>query len=185
MIFAEVDITAGAVLIATIGAASAIISPVLVATLTSRASRRRQQEDWDRQDQVAVAARSEAEAQRVSQDRLAEQANEAARLLADSDRRHAEDARRLETKIDQVHALVNSKLTESMEAQVHALAQLVDLMTNDIIRLGTDADPKAVGRRDVAKHELARLQSALVDRAAVTNRANENAASAMLPPPQP
>jgi hypothetical protein len=163
---------------------SAVTSPVLVAALTGREARRRQQSDWERQDLVAVRARDDAEEQRVRQNLAATQAAEATRLLVEAERRRAVDTRRLEAKVDQVHILVNSKLTESMEAQAVALTRLTDLMTVDIARLGDDADPGAVDRRDAAVAELHQLRENLVDREAATEAAGKPVVG-MLAGPEP
>jgi hypothetical protein len=161
------ELTDGTVLIAVVAAAS----PLTMAWVTARLARNRQREDWARQDLVAERAASAAAHLRQTQDRLTEQADNAAKLLRQSDRRAQSDLARVERKVDQVHGLVNSKLTTSMEAQATVLEQLVHLMTEDIDRLGENADPLAIQRRDIALGELTRLREVLNDREVATEAA--------------
>lgn len=75
----------------------ASVGPVLVVVLTGRQRRQETLETWARQDQVAETARVEAEAQRMSQ-----------QLIAD-------EAHRTSVRLDIVHTLVNNTLTVEKE----------------------------------------------------------------------
>lgn len=113
----------------------------------------RQEVTERRAGDVAQAAADAAELLRVTNLQIAEEAH-----------RRQQDTVRLEGKLDKVHHLVNGKLTESLRAQALVLIQMIDLMTTDIVRLGTEADPAAVERRDVALNELKRLHRLIEDR---------------------
>jgi hypothetical protein len=127
-------------------------------------NRRIKEEDWQRQDEVArradVAREALAEASRQllqRQDAAAEEARQVAAKLAETSKLAAVEAKQVSTKLDestkrvetqariqaakldQIHSLVNSNLTASMQSQLDALKLL-------LVSLETNRDLKAAHR---------------------------------------
>jgi len=155
--------------IAAIGALVAMAttaSPIILSVITANQRRKEKVEDYSRQDAVAA------------------QAAEAARLLLDANervaRQSAASASETQSQLKQIHTLVNSNLTQEMEARLVALdAQLV--LTQEVMRLNSVA---GVVTPEAAKDALANLQRtadglrlSLAERAAVTEAAAEVRAS--------
>lgn len=108
--------SSAAVIVAAIGALSAILSPLLLAHLLNAQRRKEKQEDWRRQDEVAAKV-----------DAAAGQAATAAELLVESNKVS-------NMKLDGIHDLVNSKMTAALDAQLVALESNVVLMRREIAR---------------------------------------------------
>ena len=131
------EVTDGAVIIASISA----IGSLAVIVTNFLVSRSQQRATWRREDMVAKTLKIVSAQQR-------------------------EDSMQLQNTINEVHTLVNGKLTESLQNQARFLTHLVALRSADISRLGTDADPGAVVRRDEDIEDLNRLNRVLADREA-------------------
>jgi hypothetical protein len=149
--------------IAAIGAIVALAttaSPIILSVITANQRRKEKVEDYARQDGVAAQAREAARLLLAANERVARQS--------------ATSASETQSQLKQIHTLVNSNLTQEMEARLVALdAQLV--LTQEVIRLNAAA---GVEPTEAAKTALANLQRtadglrlSLAERAAVTEAA--------------
>jgi hypothetical protein len=110
-----------AVWVALIVAAAAMVGPLLLARQQNR-----------RQDVIAAQAAQAAELLKADNERVAAQAAEAAKLLLAANERVAEQSaaadRATQAKLQQIHLLVNSNLTEAQERELAAMkAMLVSM----------------------------------------------------------
>src|ERR1051325_1279615 len=97
----EVTQSANVLILASIAAASGMLSPMLLALLTSRQQRLKEQRDYARQDLVAA--------------RVAALAVQTEKVASET-----------QGQLRQIHTLVNSNLTQEMQARLVALdAQIV------------------------------------------------------------
>jgi len=148
--------------LALIVAIPAMLSPLLLAWLTNRSRRLEKQEDYARQDLVAEKAAA-----------VAKKAEEAARLLAISTKT-AEAASniligkvdKVATVTDQVHILVNSKLTATTQKLRDRTAQTLNALRRET---GNEAEIR------VLEQDLKDLDAELSDRAAQQQKINEQA----------
>lgn len=149
--------------IAAIGAIVALAttaSPIILSVITANQRRKEKIEDYSRQDAVAA------------------QAAEAARLLLDANERVARQTATASTEtqgqLRQIHTLVNSNLTQEMQARLVALdAQIV--LTQEVMRLNTAGGiaPTEAARTALEnlEHTAEGLRRSLTERAAVTEAA--------------
>lgn len=101
--------------IAIIAGGSGILSAVVMAFVTYVIAYRQKKADWAREDEVA---------RRVEVART--KAEEAARLLLESNQRVANSAKETNGKLNVIHALVNSNMTATLQTLLDSLnAQLV------------------------------------------------------------
>ena len=98
------------IMIALIVAVPATLSPILLAILTNYNRHKERAED------------------RADREKVALQAAEAARLLAQSQIEVAKTARETNDKLDVIHVAVNSNMTASMEGELKALRDLLNLL---------------------------------------------------------
>lgn len=185
-----------AVWVALIVLAGTIASPALLSYLNGRQLQRAKTEDYARQDAVADRLTKR-------QDAVAAQAREAARLLQErqdqAERKAAEVANRLlaanervaaqtaeatkatQGQLQQIHTLVNSKLTEAMQGQHEALVRVVTTMREvAALKHGAgltplDADATAI---DTAQRKVDELGADLLARQQQTRVADAQAAEA-------
>jgi len=156
-----------------------VVSPTLLALLTgrqrmkeeeSKAEQRRldKKEDYDRQDQLA-------ERQTKALGVVADQASKAAELLLASNATVAATAERQGAQLTQIHTLVNSKMTESMQNELDSERRGLVLLEK-IVRLaeasGDPPGPADIGAIQSAKERIAELEARLADRLKQTDAAN-------------
>ncbi len=154
-----------AAVIAAIGAVVALastLSPIIQSVISSRQRRKEKAEDYARQDAVAA------------------QAAQAARLLLESNervsRQAAEIAEAAQGKMEQIHTLVNSKLTEEMERGLIALeAQVVLLERVMQLNIAAGKETQEADHITLAnlKRTVADLRHSLMERAVVTDGATK------------
>lgn len=123
-----------------------VLAPVVLMWLTSRERRREKLEDYARQDKVAA------------------QAAEAAQLLLQQNGKVAAAAVTTNTKLDEIHAAVNSNLTRAVQGELEAKEQALILMV-EIMELkaatGTIATKDVLEMIKVAQERIAELKQAL------------------------
>lgn len=112
-------IEAETIVVAAIVALPATVTPILLASLTARNRRREKELDWARQDDVATRIKTTAEALVISNRTVASAAKDTAEKLGG--------------KLDQIHTLVNSKMTEEMQSRLlsmrRELAGLLEIVS--------------------------------------------------------
>jgi hypothetical protein len=124
--------------LALIGLATVIltgtVSPILVGWFAARRDRRNKKEDYARQDAVANQAAEAARLLADRQDAAAQKAAEAARLLLAANERVAKTASVTNETLDRVeelsvktHGLVNSEKTRGLETQEALLLEVIEL----------------------------------------------------------
>ncbi len=183
-----------AILIAAIVATGSVCSPILLSLLNGRQRRQERLEDYARQDAVAAKAaeaaallKAEQAATTAKVDAAAVQAQEAARLLkieqittaakadtaidlmAESNRAAAERTKIQNAKLDQIHSLVNSNLTEALESELDAHKTLLAVLL--VLAAKEDGNAEALVRIDATRAKIAELQAKLSDRLNVTKQA--------------
>jgi hypothetical protein len=97
-----------------VGLATACVmaaSAVATTKITGNQATKRQKADWDRQDEVAKRADERAD---ILADRLLESNKQSARLAAKA-------SGELITRVDEIHTLVNDRLTKALNGQLLAL----------------------------------------------------------------
>jgi len=152
---------------------ASLISPFVMGLLANRTAQSDRRMEWARQDQVAanvaIAAR---------------QAEEAARLLKESNKVVAETTRITNGKLDQlesgqqqIHTLVNSTLTGAIESQATALEGQLTLMeqVNELNKAaGHRPTAEAMAALDSVKKKVTELRLTLKERAEQTRRAEQD-----------
>jgi hypothetical protein len=182
------DVNGWAVLIVAItGPLAAVVGPLLLARRLDRQQRRSKVEDYARQDaviakadavaeQAAEAARLLLERQDAGAARQAEvaaQAAVAAELLLDANQKAAETAAATNSKLDVIHVLVNSKMTAAMRAELDATTAQLALMRR-LHKL--EPSPEAQAAIVATQRRVAELQTALTERLAQSEVANQQSA---------
>ncbi len=146
--------------IAAIGAIVALAttaSPVILSVITARQRQREKAEDYKRQDDVAAKAEEAAALLLAANERVAHQT--------------ATASSETQAQLRQIHTLVNSNLTQEMEARLVALdAQIV--LTHEVMRLNTAAGADPTEASQAALLSLERtaegLRRSLTERATAT-----------------
>ena len=139
----------------------------LLAEQTAEEHRREKAEDWAREDAVAAKAAALAEAQRVAAAKASADAAEAARLLAEQNRIVADTAALTIGKLDVIHTLVNSKMTEAMDNELAATRrELAGMLEIVRLREAAGSGPLPVAQQAIAltQSRIAELEHALDDR---------------------
>jgi hypothetical protein len=140
------------------------VSPLTLAYLTNKHTRRDRAEDWARQDAVALHAARAAEL-----------------LLADNKKVAATTALVI-TKLDVVHTLVNSTLTEAMQSEYEAVKRELVLL-NEIVALNKVAgrEPSNAALLEISQAEIkiGELSQALADRLKAATQAAMQVKAAM------
>jgi hypothetical protein len=125
------------------------VSPLTLAYLTNKHTRRDRQEDWARQDAVALHAARAAE------------------LLVADNKKVAATAALAIVKLDVIHTLVNSSLTEAMQSEYEAVKREL-ILINEVINLGKAAgrepSPATLTEVSLAEIKVGTLSQALSDR---------------------
>jgi len=159
---------ASVALFGTIAGLATTVSPIILAVLMGRQRRREKADDYARQDQVAEKAAA------ANSAAAAKAAEVASLLLAANERvaRQTSDlAAKTNSKIDQVHVLVNSNYTQEMEARLVALDALVG-MTEEVARLNLAAGAEPTEASKIALENLKRtaegLRKSLAERSLAT-----------------
>lgn len=171
-----------AVWVALIVATAGVASTLLLSHLQSRQRRREKAEDYARQDAVAerLTRRQDAVAAKVAE--AATQAAEAAELLLAANERvaaqTAEADRATQARLQQIHVLVNSNLTEAQERELEATRGTLVSMREVVAlsrKLGLEPAPDSLrqiesteARIDILARNLAHKiqQTAVADGAA-------------------
>lgn len=161
-----------AIWVALIVAVPSTIGPLLVARATGRERRKDQEQDWARQDKVV------------------EQAEEAAELLRKSNQEQAAAAAAVaaatQGQLQAIHVLVNSNLTGAIQDQLAAregqLAVMLELV--DLKRAtGREPTSEALAAIESTQAVISELRTRLADRQRQTEVADEQIAS--IPPAAP
>lgn len=143
------------VLIIAVAIFSSVTAPLIMVMITERQRRKEKLQDWQREDRVA------------------EEAAKAAKLLAKNTAQASRSAERAEVgaarseaKLDQIHTLVNSNLTAALNAELNAtVALLENLVAAD--------EPGSEVRIDKLRATVAELRANLEDRLKQTALAEE------------
>jgi hypothetical protein len=122
-----------------------VASPLLLAGLVAKNNRDSKQQDWDRQDivaeraeKVALDAAHTAELVVERQHSLDQKTDEVARLVASSTTTTNEQLTAQNKKLEEIHVLVNSQMTEALRSELGAtmdtlawMSELMDVRKND------------------------------------------------------
>lgn len=175
--------------VALIAIFTSITAPLLLAYVNNRAQRKAKiedaaelraakLEDYARQDRVAKEAREQAQLLADRQTAIAAQADKTARLLlanqqstaAAADevaRLAAENALKSDTKLDQIHTLVNSQLTAVRQAeldQTRTTLIILKRVTALAALRGEHADPLDLAAIERTEARITELEAILADR---------------------
>jgi hypothetical protein len=170
------------VIIGTIAACSAVVSPVLLSILNNRYRAKERQVDFERQE--AVATRVAAVARQASDDAksLRKRTDEVAAVAAESSAEliktnkaaaEATNAQLHDLHVGQreIHALVNSNLTTEMQAHQAALVSTLGLMQEVVAlqrRNGIEPSADTLTAMENTRLKIAELDAILKDRIQVT-----------------
>jgi len=157
-------------------ASFAFITAATTPLIQSYIRRQDKKADYLRQDEVAERAKTDNAKLLESQEKLASQNNETARLLVQSNEKsdHRSDVQ--DAKLDQIHTLVNSNLTAEMQARLVTLRSFLD------VSLKYALHPPTMGEAELAelassiadtRSEIAKLAAQLEDRLQQTQVASE------------
>jgi len=142
-----------AVQLALIVAVPAVISPVMLQLLSSWAANR--------------AKKVEAEIRKAEREEDYARQDKVAALAAVANKVVAEAAVVTNTKLDQIHVLVNSNMTEAMQAELNATKREVAMM-HEVIELkkasGKDPLPMALKAVEATDKRIAELEAAIAER---------------------
>lgn len=171
--------TLGAALVAAMGPIISIIFTSRMRSkeleVQSKIRRDEKEQDYERQDAVAEAAKNAAERMIARQDAVAAQAAKAAKLLLDAQAETTQQNVETQGKLNQIHTLVNSNLTKEMEDRLVALKGQVYL-TKEIIRLNRSNHIEPNSETQASLHNLeatvSNLETALKERGTATDRAD-------------
>lgn len=149
-----------------------VAGPVLLAALNARTASSSRREEWARQDEVAKRA-ADAVATRER-----DAADAAAKLLASNvevARIAKATAENVDTKLDVIHVLVNSNLTELLRQQLIA-NELLLVALREIVALhqanGRDPSAETLTAITETENKIAELKLALADRTKATQIAD-------------
>jgi len=137
------------VYLALIVAVPAMLSPLLLAWLTNRNLRQVKEQDWARQDVVAV------------------QVAEAARLLKENTRIVTVASAETHQQLKTIHTLVNSTLTAAMQGRLDANRKGIGLMRRVIAMnkaINIEPSTDALAEIDASEKEIASLEMEIADR---------------------
>jgi hypothetical protein len=182
--------------VAVVVAMSGTLSPVLLAYLTNKNRHSERLEDYARQDAVAAQAAEAARLLVERQDAAAGKAAEAARLLLAANERVAKTAAVTNIKLDVIHTLVNSSMTEALQSELRAVTSELRAIERELAMMvemgelrrasGGEASPTAVAAIEATreriielKTKIAELTAKLDDRLKQTAVAADQAAAAV------
>jgi hypothetical protein len=172
--------------------AVAVISPGILALITSWSRRRDRDQEWGRQDKVKEQEQKDKEIDRQRQDEVARkadevatQAREAARLVKASNEANAEAARVTKIQLDTldrgqkvIHTLVNSNMTAEMQRGLIALKgqRVLMLRVMDLNKAAQhEPTPEDQASLHAMEQQIAELEATLQDRLKQTEVANAQA----------
>lgn len=138
-------------IIAAVTAATSMLGPIILASLSSKQRRDEKKQDWDREDLVAAKAA------------------EAAKLLVESQRALLVATKGTHEKLDVVHALVNSNLTTALQASYDSMSRELTMMYEIVeLKRKDGAEPSDYTKSAISATEgkLKELGENLVVRAA-------------------
>jgi len=125
------------------------------------------QEDWARQDAVAKQAAEAAKLLLDRQELDSLKTAEAARLLLAANERVAKSSGEMNEKLDVIHTLTNSKMTEEMQGRLEetqrSLASLEEIVSLKKAA-GSEPSPEALGVIKNTKERITELKARLHDR---------------------
>jgi len=161
----------GVALIAFASSMLAIVIPLWFSsrrkTKDNEEARLAKQEDWKRQDQVASQAAEAAKLLLDRQELDSLKTAEAARLLLAANERVAKSSGEMNKKMDVIHTLVNSKMTEEMQGRLEetqrSLASLEEIVSLKEAA-GRAPSPEALGMIKNTKERITELKARLHDR---------------------
>ncbi len=139
---------------------ASVVGPLTMSWLTARQRRLEKAEDYKRQDEVADRARQAEEAASMGR-------KEVARLLETSNRESREATALHSGKLEQIHKLVNSSLTESLQAELRALKHSLALLNEIValrIKFGDPPRPSTQVAIDMVTRNIKEAESKLKDR---------------------
>jgi hypothetical protein len=153
-------------IIAAIAGMGTVFSPLILAHMAARQRRAEKQLDWAREDRVA------------------DQAAEAARLLLAANERVAKTAAVTNAKLDVIHTLVNSTLTAAMQAEYDATVRTLALM-REVAALkqaaGQEPTDETAVAIDAMQARVTELKVAVDDRLTQTAVADQQLAAVNRP----
>jgi alkylhydroperoxidase/carboxymuconolactone decarboxylase family protein YurZ len=162
--------------------ALAIAAPILLLYFTERARHNDRQQDYDRQDELMERAATAAESLAVSNKQLAEIAVTSSvsvdRKLEVIPKVIQSTANETGRQLKQIHTLVNSNLTASMQGQLDATKrELVTLRELVALRkeTGKDVDPKTLEQIVETEGLIERLAKMIAEREEQTVVADQQA----------
>lgn len=144
-----------------------VIAPLVLSIVTNRNQRNMKELDWARQDKVAADVAESTRQMLERTDKAAEQAKKAAALLVESNKTAAVNSLKVQGQLHEIHTLVNSNLTASIQAELDSTTrELAGL--NEIISLthaaGREPSPATVAAISAAEARLIELTATLADR---------------------
>lgn len=143
------------------------VMAVLTSILTTRNRRLEKAEDYARQDAVAAQAAEAAQLLVKRQDAAAAKAAEAATLLVASNERVAKTSAETISKLDVIHALVNSNMTAAMQSEHDATVRELAMMM-EVIELkraaGREPSVEAIAAIESTRRKIVELDNILLDR---------------------
>jgi len=142
----------------------AVVGPAVLSWLSSRQRRAEKREDWARQDAVAAKV-----------DAAAVKAAEAAELLLAANERVAKAAADTNSKLDVIHVLVNSKLTETEQRVVDAMTITLKTMKEVVSlkeQLNVTPSPQSLAHIRETEDRIAELERDLCHKLEQTKAAD-------------
>jgi hypothetical protein len=149
-----------AVWIALIAACAAFVGSIAGPLINARIISRGKVEDWARQDEVAARAETAAANLAEAQAETMRRTDEVADVAAKFDKAVQVKLDHISAQADQIHGLVNSKLSAALENEQAAVVDRVSVM-QEIIRLnraqGLEPSPAtldSIAKAEARVHEL-------------------------------
>lgn len=146
---------------------TAVIGPVTLAHLQGKQQLAAKLEDWRRQDEVAARAAEVAKQLLAKQEETAQKTREAAELLVENNKVVAETAEITNGKLDQIHTLVNSNMTEALQSELDSvraqLAMMRELITFKVAQ-GVEPSEETAATLKALEIKAQKLAANLKDR---------------------
>ena len=163
-----------ALAVALIAVTGTAVSPLLLASYTGRQRRAELAETYRRQDEVAARTAAAVAAVAASQQLIAANQDQAAALLLAANERVAEATADVQSRLAQIHVLVNSQLTAAEHRELEATKALLGTMLElAALRRDGGTEPSVEAQDLIMETEfrVAALEASLAERAEVTERA--------------
>jgi hypothetical protein len=164
------------VLVAVITLTGSVVGPLLLSHLNNRQRRADKLEDWARQDAVAAQAQEAAALLLEQQRKTTVQTEEVARLAAENSATTQEQLDAIAAQGKIIHELVNQKLTTITEQALAAFRAVLELLEAGLARersLGLSPSPASLKRVEDTKQSIGDLEKTLDQRA--VNQASADA----------